>query len=144
MKNLIRVVFIFMLLNIPSAHAQSDYLRVRSMELTYMGWYSETFKPMDCQTLLSPLNNAMVGRIIILQDQEFFNRIQHALDGLQKIRAHEKPDVRIVLRIYYADNKVSTICVGNNRVLTIDGDVMNYSQDLVDLIRSAVPLSHLQ
>ena len=52
-----------------------------------------------------------------------------------------KPDVRIKIKITYDTGKTSKICIGYNRIITVDGSIVEYNSDVVEFVRNYININ---
>jgi len=121
---------------------QNIYRSIKYIDIVYLSWECETFVPINCDGIDHPSNNSGIGHLIILQDSEYFKRILDEIKNLRITDKYDKPNVRVKVGIVYFDDKKDVLCIGMNRIITLNGKNKCYSDSLEKLIRSAIPISY--
>jgi hypothetical protein len=75
---------------------------------------------------------------ITTRDSIFWEIIYHKLQNLKIIESDKKADVRIKLAVFYRNKNPKIVCIGNINILEVNGQIIQYNDDLVKLVRDFI------
>ena len=100
--------------------------------IKYLDWELFTYIRVDCDKIesyaeqLDQLN---------LTNADTIKKILAYVDQLKSINNSRESDVRIKLEIMSLSKMVSTLCIGNNGIMQLNGKSVQYNKELVSYLR---------
>ncbi len=112
-----------------------DISDIEKIKIDYLEWDLFTYIRVDCDKLESYSGQLST---ITTRDSIFCGSLYQDLHKLKVIGSDHKPDVRIKLIVSYRKKDPEIVCIGNNNIIEINGQIIQYNDDLVKLVRDFI------
>jgi len=130
-KNLGIVIVFLTFIIFTSCNTICNNKSINYLTIKYVEWNLETYIGIDCDYLCRENFSQEYYYELSTSDSSICKHVEKFIKNKITIKDTNQPNTRMRLEIRWSDNTFSTMCIGQNEIIILDGEKIKWSYDFI-------------